>query len=44
MKIPEKTFWENDLRFLDDVLRNKVAYDKWLHYALEKEGERRHGK
>nr|DAZ26439.1 MAG TPA: hypothetical protein [Caudoviricetes sp.] len=41
MEIPENTFWENDLRFLDAVLRNKAAYDRWLRYAIEKEGERR---
>lgn len=44
MEIPESTFWENDLRFLDAVLRNKAAYDRWLRYAIEKEGERRRGR
>jgi hypothetical protein len=40
MEIPEQTFWENDLRFLEGVLRNKVAYDRWLQYAIEKEKKR----
>jgi hypothetical protein len=44
LKIPDSVFWDNDLRFLDRVAEDKVAYDTWLRYAIRKEGERRRGK
>lgn len=44
LKIPDHVFWERDLRFLDRIAEDKVAYDAWLRYAVKKEGERRHGK
>jgi hypothetical protein len=44
LNIPDHVFWERDLRFLDRIAEDKVAYDSWLRYAIRKEEERRRGK
>ena len=41
MKIPVETFWNSELRFLDRLVDNKAAYDGFISYAIQKEGERR---
>lgn len=43
LKIPEQTFWDSDIQFLNRIAKNKAAYDGWLSYAIKKEGERKHG-
>jgi hypothetical protein len=39
LEIPEDIFWFSDYAFLVSVVENKVAYDGWLNYALERERE-----
>lgn len=37
LEIPEDIFWYADYSFLLSVVENKVAYDGWLNYVLERE-------
>ena len=40
LEIPEDIFWYADYSFLISVTENKVAYDSWLNYALNREREK----
>jgi hypothetical protein len=40
MNIPDEMFWNADIKFLDKVVNQKAAYDKWLSKAMQKESER----
>lgn len=42
LKIPEDIFWNADISFIERVVENKTAYEKWLRYAVKKAGERIH--
>lgn len=41
LEIPEDIFWYADIPFLLGVVENKVAYDGWLNYVLEREREKK---
>ena len=41
LEIPENIFWNADFSFLAGVVENKLAYDAWLDYAMERERKRK---
>ena len=40
LEIPEDVFWYADYSFLLGVVENKVAYDGWLNYVVDRERKR----
>ena len=36
LEISEEAFWYCDYSFLLGIVENKVAYDGWLNYQIEK--------
>jgi len=41
LEIPENVFWYSDVSFVKSVAENKMAYNGWLNYELEKNAERK---
>ena len=37
LEISEEAFWFCDYSFLLGIVENKVAYDDWVNYVIEKE-------
>jgi hypothetical protein len=37
LEVPEDVFWHCDYAFVMSVVANKVAYDGWLSYVINRE-------